>query len=190
MKFFTIFILLSFSAYGEDAACLYPDVSTYELEEEKDCGVISSQGVLQIKNRVLDKIRWSQYGLVCAFVIGEKDNRGWFYINQNGLGRETPFWQDNDCAPFKSGLAVGLIDDKVVFFNQIIKVTKTTDYTWASGFNKGFSKVCKGDLDKVFDESGEHFHYTGGICGFIDESFKTIIPVQYEYENTPKPENP
>lgn len=189
MKLFYMLIalLISFTAHAENKFCMYPDNETGELEQSKNCGSIKN-GLLHVQPSLLDKVMWSKFGMQCIY-LNYPENRGWFYINQNGLGRGSPFNYDNDCNWFQSGVAVGVSNGRVVYFNQVMKIVKSTKYTWASNFYKGYSKVCTGVLIKEYDEHGEHFQLKGGQCGFINREFKIVVPIQHPYESTPKPEN-
>lgn len=166
--------------------CLYPDRHSGELQQGQSCGTLRN-GLLQLDNNIRSRIHWSKFGMQCIFV-NSHDQRGWFYVNQNGLGRRSPFYQDNDCNAFSAGLAVGLEDNKVVFFNQLMAIEKRTDYSWASHFYQGFAKVCRGQLEKEYDQHGEHYQLQGGQCGFIDRNFREVIAVQYSFSSTPEPD--
>ena len=173
-------VLVTLSALADNkVSCSYQDSESRELEPTEYCGNISEDGLLVLSKKIVERVNWNKYGLDCALVYGTKDQDGWYFINQKGEGRISPFLQDNDCAPFTEGLAVGLSYGKVVFYDQALKIVKRTEYIWASGFYKGYAKVCKGDLHKQYDSHGEHYQYRGGICGFIDTRFEIVVPVRY-----------
>jgi len=182
-------LVIAWSALADEtASCAYPDKNSRNLEAAENCGSISADGLLTIEPEIIERIDWNKFGLVCAYVYGTQDKDGWFFISQTGRGRISPFLQDNDCAPFAEGVAAGLSQGKVVYYNQALDIVERTDYIWTSGFFKGYAKVCAGDLVKEFDAGGEHFDYRGGRCGFIDAGFEVVVPVTYPYENTPEPE--
>jgi len=182
-----IALFISSSVYADEKLCMYPDSNTHELEQAKNCGSIKN-GLLSVDPSLLKKMMWSKYGMQCIYINYPKD-KGWFFINQNGFGRGSPFTRDNDCNWFLSGLAVGVSNGHVIYFNQVMDVVKSTNYTWASNFYKGYSMVCTGELTKEYDMHGEHYQLKGGQCGFINREFKVVVPVQYPYESTPKPTN-
>ena len=171
-------------------SCAYPELNTNEMVPEKSCGAVSSDGLLSINRALISKINWNKDGIECAYIYGTENINGWYIIKRSGSGRISPFWPDNSCEPFSYGLAVGLINGNVVFYNQDLEVVKRTNYSWASGFQKGYSKVCIGYLEKEYDSSGEHFEYKGGKCGYVDTNFKVIVPLNYSFEKTPKPKSP
>jgi hypothetical protein len=185
--FVLIAFLISSVAHAEERLCMYPDSDTRELEQAKNCGSIEN-GLLSVTPSLLDKMMWSKFGMQCIYINYPKD-KGWFFINQNGLGRGSPFAHDNDCNWFQSGVAVGVSNGLVVYFNQVMEITKSTNYTWASNFHKGFSKVCTGELKKEYDTHGEHYQLKGGQCGFINREFQVVVPVQYLFQSTPEPRN-
>lgn len=189
MKFiyFLIVIFVSSSVSAEELLCMYPDDDTRELEQAENCGSVKD-GLLTFAPELMKKMMWSKYGMQCIYMNYPAD-KGWFYINQNGLGRGSPFTPDNDCNWFQSGLAVGVSKGCVIYFNQVMDVVKSTEYTWASSFYKGYSKVCKGELTREYDSHGEHYQLKGGQCGFIDREFKVVVPLAYPYESTSKPTN-
>jgi hypothetical protein len=124
--------------------------------------------------------------LDCVFIYGVKENNGWYFVNQKGEGRKTAFTEDNGCNSFENGVVVGLLNGKVIFFNQAFEIVKKTEYIWANNFYNGFSKVCKGVLEKRLGKD-EHYHYYGGECGYINEDFQIVIPLEHPHEYTPKP---
>ena len=189
IRLFILSLVLTTSSAlaDEKVSCSYQNSDSRELEPTEYCGSISEDGLLMLNENIIESISWNKYGLDCALVFGTKDKNGWYFINQKGEGRVSPFIQDNDCAPFTEGVAVGLSHGKVVFYNQALEIVKRTEYIWASSFYKGFTKVCAGDLYKKFDSSGEHYEYKGGKCGFIDTNFQIVVPVEYPYESTPEP---
>ena len=173
-------ILFTLSASADDkVSCSYQNKDSRELEQTESCRTISEDGLLSLNSDIIENIYWNKYGLDCAFIYGTKDQTGWYFINQKGAGRMSPFLQDNDCAPFTEGVAVGLSKGKVVFYDQSLEIVKHTEYVWASRFDMGFAKVCKGDLQKEYDSGGEHYQYKGGMCGFIDTDFNLVIPIEY-----------
>jgi hypothetical protein len=195
MKPIFLFIILLTSASliccaSNQVSCAYPELSTNEMVTAESCGVISNDGLFIINKDIIEKINWNKDGTECAYVYGTKNYDGWYNIIRSGVGRISPFWPDNSCEPFPFGIAVGLIKGKVIFYNRDLKVVKHTSYDWASGFERGYSKVCKGVLEKVYDSYGDHFEYKGGTCGYIDANFKIIVPLNYSFENTPKPKKP
>ena len=183
-----LLLVSSAASADEKASCSFQDKDSLEFEPAENCGSITADGLLLLDEAIIERAYWNKYGLNCAFVYGTDDKNGWYFINQNGRGRVSPFIQDNDCAPFTAGMAAGLSHGKVVFYNQALEIVKRTDYVWASGFHGGVAKVCEGELIKQFDSGGEHFEYRGGNCGFIDTSFRVVVPVTHAYENTPEPE--
>lgn len=183
-------ILFTMSAIADDKiSCSYQNKDSRELEPTENCRTISEDGLLSLNSDIIENIYWNKYGLDCAFIYGTKNQTGWYFINQSGAGRISPFIQDNDCASFTEGVAVGLSKGKVVFYNHSFEIVKHTEYVWASGFDLGFAKVCKGDLIKEYDSGGEHYQYKSGTCGFIDVSFNIVVPIEYPYESTPKPKS-
>ncbi|AQA17281.1 hypothetical protein BST95_02625 [Halioglobus japonicus] len=189
MKFIYV-LLVAFMispASADEMFCMYPDNDTRELEQVNSCGPINN-GLLTVDPSLMTKMMWSKYGMQCIYINYPKD-KGWFYINQNGLGRGSPFSHDNDCTPYQAGVAIGLVNGYVVYFNQVMDVVKTTEYTWASNFYKGYSKVCIGELTKEYDRYGEHYQLKGGQCGFIDREFNVVVQVAYPHESTPVPES-
>ncbi len=177
------------AAAQEIVACAYPDRDSRELEPAANCGSLADDGLLTLRKEILERVDWNEYGLQCAYVSATRDDDGWYYINQQGAGRSSPFGQDNDCAPFTAGLAAGLSRGKVIFYDAALEIVRRTDYVWASGFHHGFAKVCRGALVKKFDASGEHYEYRGGQCGFIDTDFAVVVEVAYPYQSTPHPES-
>ena len=175
------------SQAGETVSCSYQSKITRELEPTDTCGSLNDDGVLTLESHILDDVDWSKYGMSCLMVFGSQIQNGWFFINQSGHGRSSTFLQDNDCAPFTEGLARGLSQGKVVFYNQVLDVVHASDFVWASPFYRGHAKVCKGELLKQYDSTGEHYTYTGGTCGFIKRDFSTVVPIVYPYEATPEP---
>ncbi len=183
-----LFFLISSSlALAEtEVSCSYQDKER-GLEPVENCGRLSEDGLLKLNKMIVDRIDWNKYGLDCALVHGTENQNGWYFINQKGEGRISPFIQDNDCAPFSGGVAVGLSYGKVIFYDQAFNIIKRTEYVWASSFHEGFAKVCEGNLEKEYDSSGEKYKYHGGKCGFIDTKFKVVVPVTHPYEKTPIP---
>ncbi|MCL1039742.1 hypothetical protein L2750_21790 [Shewanella submarina] len=175
------------NAAPESVGCSYVHKRSRELELTQQCGVLAADGLLQLDDEVLRQLSWSQFGLECIHVFGSEIQNGWYFINQSGLGRWAPFSQDNDCAPFTQGVAVGLSRGKVIFYNQLMQIEQLTDYSWASGFYQGAAKVCRGELVKEFDTFGEHYSYLGGECGFINRDFEVLVPLVHPYESTPSP---
>ena len=169
-------------------SCSYPDKER-GLEPIENCGRLSEDGLLKLDKAIIDRIDWNKYGLDCAFVYGTENENGWYFINQKGEGRISPFIQDNDCAAFSEGVAAGLSHGKVIFYDHAFKIVKHTEYVWASRFHQGFAKVCEGTLEKKYDSSGEKYEYQGGKCGFIDTNFKVVVPVTHPYETTPNPDD-
>ena len=184
-----LMILISFHIRAEEVSCAYPYLGTNVMTVAKSCGEIKKDDLLIINKEILPKINWSQYGLECIAVFNVKDENknGWYIVNQTGVGRISSFWTDNCCAPFREGMAVGLLDGKVIFYNQVLEIVKRTNYIWASGFENGYCKVCLGDLKKEKDKYGDHDIYTGGLCGYINSKFEVVVPLKYPFENTPKP---
>ncbi len=189
IKVFSICLaLFSLSVLADEkVSCSYQNKESRELEPTDHCGSILESGLLTLSKDIVNNISWNKYGLDCAYIYGTKNQNGWYFINQKGLGRISPFLQDNDCAPFTEGVAVGLSKGKVVFYNQALEIVERTDYTWASGFYMEVAKVCTGKLHKDYDSHGEHYQYQGGACGFINTSFEVVVPIGYPYESTPKP---
>lgn len=184
---FILLMLLSGPVFaGTQVACVYPDKASHEMTQQADCGELDEQGRLRVSSGLLDRVYWSKYGLQCIYVEAGSV-RGWYYINQNGLGRWTAFASDNDCAPFNAGLAVGLSQGKVVFFNQAMRVVRNTEYRWASSFYKGYAKVCSEAPQRIYDNDGEHYRLRGGRCGFVDRAFLVVVPINYRFEATPRP---
>ena len=164
--------------------CVYPHKDTYEMTPVKDCGLLDEKDALSLKAELLEKVDWSKYGLTCLYVTQPKAKAGWYYLSQQNLGRISPFGQDNDCVYFSEGLAVGLSQGKIIYYDQSLSIQKETHYTWASHFYQGFSKVCLGKLKRVGQEL---FTYQGGRCGFINRSFEVVVPVIHPFEETPEP---
>ena len=171
----------------EPISCSYQSKATRELEPTEHCGTLSADGLLILKQRIVDDMDWSKYGMSCLNVSNSQSLNGWFFVNQSGYGRSSTFLQDNDCAPYSEGLARGISQGKVVFYDQALAVVHKSDFAWAGPFHKGYAKVCKGDLYKEYDSSGEHYTYKGGACGFISRDFSIVVPVAYPYESTPEP---
>lgn len=188
-KILLLFLLLSAPAFANSQlACVYPDRVSRDMTQQADCGDLDEQGRFRANPALLDRVDWSKYGLQCIYVEAGT-TRGWYYLNQNGLGRWTPFASGNDCTPFSAGLAVGLSRGQVVFFNQAMRVVRSTEYRWASGFYQGYAKVCREAPQRIYDADGEHYHLRGGRCGFIDQAFLVVVPVNYRFEATPQPDN-
>ena len=190
IRYFALLLLLVCdpARAGETVSCAYPNKDSRELKPAETCGSVSADGRLRLDASITDNIDWNKYGLECIYVYGTEDQDGWYFINQAGAGRISPFLQDNDCAPFTAGVAAGLSHGKVVFYNQALEIVKRTDYVWASGYRQGVAKVCRGELVKAYDAGGEHYEYQGGHCGYIDTNFEVVVPVEYPYESTPEPD--
>ncbi|TMP33447.1 hypothetical protein [Pseudoalteromonas rubra] len=185
MRIWLVMLLMfAFSVNAEEVICAYNDSSTYELEVFKNCGSLGSDGLLKVNPDLLPKVRWHKFGMSCINVRGE----GWFFLNQNGLARGAPFLQDNDCNPFSEGLAVGISNGKIVYYDQVLSIIKKTDYTWSGSFHKKHAKVCKGTLIREYDASGEHYSLTGGNCGYINREFEVVVPTVFDFQSTPVPE--
>lgn len=182
-----VFVSSAICNSAEKVSCAYPELNTNIMTDEKICGEIIDDDLLIINKNVSKKINWNDNGLECIYVYGTKRKDGWYIVNQSGKGRISSFWTDNTCAPFSEGLTVGLSKGTVIFYNQRLEVIKRTNYVWASNFHKGYSKVCVGNLKKQYDSKSEHYQHTGGSCGYIDTDFKVVVPLDYDFAETPEP---
>ena len=88
MKFIYILIAIfsSSSIYADEKLCMYPNNDTRELEQAENCGSIEN-GLLTIEPVLMKKMMWSKFGMQCMYVNYPKD-KGWFYVNQNGLNTD------------------------------------------------------------------------------------------------------
>lgn len=183
-----LLIIFSFDCNAnENISCAYPSAPSSIMREDDNCGIMTDDDLLIINDNIVEAINWSKYGLECVYVYGTDGKNGWYIVNQSGEGRITSFWSDNTCAPFSEGLVVGLSNGTIIYYNQIIEIAKRTEYVWASNFKGGYSKVCIGNLIKKYSVKKERHLYSGGQCGYIDRNFKVVVPLKYDFAETPSP---
>jgi len=148
-----------------------------ELTPFKNCGKIDANGVFVLKKEHLDNISFNKDNLSCVYTPGPRV----FYVRPDGKTFEAHYF-DNGCDYFNEGLARGIANGKMVFFNRKLEIKIDTPYDTIFPFADGYAVVCN-DCNKV--KIGEHTGFRGGKCGYIDHSGKVIVPLEYTIENLP-----
>ncbi|GAA4883920.1 hypothetical protein [Ferrimonas pelagia] len=147
----TFALMLAVPALAQPVACVYWERGGADIQAEH-CGALEPSGLLRLEPDLLARIRWNDSGMACMLATSEFA-RGWYDINQNGLGRRSAFLTDNGCRPFKHGVDATEVDGHVVLFNPMMDVVKATNYRWFGYFFDGHAKVCRGELSRERDNS-------------------------------------
>ncbi len=187
----------------------YVDCSFFASRIEKEefyqhtkCGTVDNIGLIQLNKDVVQLMDFPAYKsavkersaqdqsmfpshLMCLYVwpaVSGTGRGGIAYFNENGKGRFSPMW-DNTCSPFYEGMSVTYVDGNVAYFNEDLKIIKQTNYKFALGFN-----VCSEIPHKYYRPGTyEHPEWIGGKCGRINSNFEITTPIQYAFEEMPRP---
>ena len=161
-------------------------------EAHKTCGHQDAEGMLHISLETMkffpsnyfehDYGGWGQKGLSCQSLRLSDGTGGFSYISPDGRARVSNYPYDNNCQPFRNGVAIGYVDGKAIFFDKNLDVVRATEYELADPFYKHLAKVCRIAPEKKYH--GEHFKWVGGKCGYIDTEFNEVVPILTPYEDT------
>lgn len=173
-----------------------------DLLNHTNCGTMDSAGLITLNWETLALIpfnkaeddpfkpsEWennhSPQDLWClpTKVIGYESGNA--YFNKDGKGRMADSF-DTGCTWFKNGVSITYIEGKAAFFDKSLNIVKQTNYLLVENFYKHLAKVCTKMPTKKYGPYNEHFEWIGGKCGYIDESFKIIVPIKYTYQDAPR----
>lgn len=153
-----------------DTACLAavrpaPD----ELTEVPHCAAVV-QGVPRWNPAVLRRFVFDARGLAGVALAGE----GWRWVRPDA--RSAPvLTYDNGPDEFVSGLARGMLNGGIAYYDRRLGLALATPYEWAEPFEDGLAVVCQGCAPRAH---GEHTLMAGGKWGAIDRSGRLVVPLR------------
>jgi hypothetical protein len=148
-----------------------------EITSFKDCGKIDTNGIFIIKKEHLDNVFFNKDDLACIYTPGPRV----FYVRPNGKTIEAHYY-DNGCDYFNEGLARGIANGRMAFFNKKLEIIIDTPYDIIFPFENDHAVVCN-DCNKV--QIDEYNGFRGGKCGYIDHTGQVVVPLEYPIENLP-----
>ena len=177
-----------------DCSGFYFTTENMAFFDHEDCGYQDAEGVLHISPETMKLFkpdefeyaytRWGQKGLRCSRFRLSDGTIDFGYLAADGRARISDYPYDNNCQPFRNGVAISYVDGKAIFFDKNLEVVKATDYALADSFYKDLARVCRVSPEKKYDTSGDHFDWIGGTCGYIDTEFNVVTPIETPYEET------
>ncbi len=160
-------MVLSFSS-NADESCFYPDkTDNGTFSHSDECGSIEGDRI-KLGKIILDNIYYDEKGLACI-LFSAKDA---FYIHKNATSQRVYFY-DNGCDYFEENLARGIVNGKMVFINQRLKVVLSPEFELLAHFDYGHAVVCNGPFQE--EKHGEHTLLKGGECGLINKQGTIVV---------------
>lgn len=170
-----VFMIFSFASNAEES-CFYPDKTVNgSFLHSDECGSIQGDN-LKLDKRFLDNVFYDANDLACL-LFSAKDA---FYVHKNGASQRVYFY-DNGCDYFKEDLARGVVNDKMVFINNRLKVLISPGFELLSHFDYGHSVVCNGPFEEELQ--GEHSFLKGGRCGLMNRQGTLVVEAIHNIEN-------
>ena len=142
-----------------------------EQTTSENCAYIAKEDKVVVTKKDLSRIAFDGYNPACLALYGTGDV-SLYYILQSGKSIRALHF-DNGCDYFEEGLARGIVEEKIIFFDKKLDIILKTDFPFAYPFSNGEAKVCRGF---TWRESGEHRVMEGGECANINLKGELISP--------------
>lgn len=179
---FTLLLLSSFCIQAKETCAYFakvtPENQFPEWQPYEDCATYKN-GNLKIEPNHLGSIAFGSSGLAPFWTSGQ-----YFYIKGNGdFLPVIPY--DNGADTYREGLVRSVVNSKIAYYNQELKMVISPKYDWGWPFYNGRALVCSGCKVTEPDKFG-HKPVKGGLWGYIDKTGKEVVPVKYKQSEVPE----
>jgi hypothetical protein len=175
--------------FGFDCSSFAMRVEDVALLSMKDCGYISSDGLIRINQETMD-IVWSVSKArdresnfpICLSVKGSFGLKTAYFLS-DGRGRFSSEKHFPACDRFANGVFPTPLGGEVGYSNASLDIVHRTGAPFARKFKNGVAIVCSVAPDKQFERDKEHFKFVRGSCGLINETFEIVIPFEHDFQS-------
>lgn len=161
------------AAQGKDAPrdllpCVYATAGPDgEMAPRDDCARLGADGGLTVEPSHVDAMH-ADDGLLDDGLASVLVSGSWYYVDAAGQGLRVLTY-DNGPDPWQGGLARGLRDGRMIYFDRSFEPVIDAGVDWGWPFEDGLALVCRGC--RLDGEAGdEHRALVDGQWGYIDRA--------------------